>query len=83
MTPAALRFPEAAVLATSPDVPGHRTDFELLVDERGAVERVRLLSEGNQLRDKMLMAAAKAWRFTPATRHGRPVRYRMTISVQQ
>jgi hypothetical protein len=57
--------------------------FELVVGRGGEVERVRLLSPGNRLRDKMLLAAAKAWQFQPALKDGRPVRYRLTIRVQQ
>lgn len=55
--------------------------FEIVVDERGQVMRVRLLSPGNRYQERMLLAAAKAWRFTPATKDGVPVKYVTTMMV--
>lgn len=53
--------------------------FEVLVDQTGAVEAVRMHGQaapGETIYQyRMLLAAAKAWRFTPAMRDGQPVRY--------
>ena len=55
--------------------------FELLVDEAGDVEFVRLISPTHRYQDRILVAAAKAWKFRPAMLHGRPVKYRLTIPI--
>jgi outer membrane biosynthesis protein TonB len=51
------------------------------VTERGEVEKVHLISPANRYRERMLVAAAKAWRFKPATLDGQPVRYRTTVRI--
>ena len=65
-------FPAGGVAITGPYV-------EVLVDETGAVEAVRLRGQAaageNIYRHRMILAAAKAWEFTPARLDGRPVRY--------
>ncbi len=55
--------------------------FELLVDESGDVEVVRLISPTHRYQDRILVAAAKAWKFRPAMLHGRPVKYRLSIPI--
>lgn len=55
--------------------------FELLVDESGDVEFVRLISPTHRYQDRILVAAAKAWTFKPAMLHGRPVKYRLSIPI--
>jgi len=61
-------------------VPGMTNTLELLVSEDGTVERVRLLSQMQQLPDMMVLGAAKMWQLEPATREGRPVAYRLVLS---
>lgn len=64
------------------DVPPGRTGvFELVVDEKGQVERVRLLSADNRYQERMLLSAAKAWRFEPARRNGVPVKFLTQVKV--
>lgn len=64
------------------DVPAGRTGvFELVVDEKGQVERVRLLSADNRYQERMLLSAAKAWRFEPARRDGVPVKFLTEVKV--
>ena len=60
-----------------------RVDSELhiIVDKNGVVEAVTLHSPSNLYRDRMLVSAAKAWRFTPAVRDGRPVRYELRLPI--
>ena len=59
--------------------------FEFVVSMRGTVDRIRLIRSpvDGQYRDIMLMPAAKAWIFQPATKDGLPVRYRMRIHIPQ
>jgi protein TonB len=55
--------------------------LELVVNQTGAVDHVRLISDANRYQDRMIVAAAKAWRFQPATKDGAPVRSRVRIRV--
>ena len=55
--------------------------LELVVDQMGTVDHVRLVSRENRYQDRMIVAAAKAWRFQPATKDGFPVRSRLRIRV--
>jgi hypothetical protein len=55
--------------------------MEVLVDEQGDVERVKLISPGNRFHERMLVSAAKMWKFRPAFREGRPVRYLAKIRL--
>ena len=65
-----------------PDVPEeHIGTLEFVVTESGAVEHVHLVSPANRYQERMLVAAAKTWQFRPATRDGRPVRFRTRIRV--
>jgi hypothetical protein len=81
-------------IATYPRLPaeppgGVRTDFlstlELLVSETGEVESVKLRGRPAHLADALLatmnLSAAKTWRFVPAIRDGRPVKYRKLVRV--
>jgi hypothetical protein len=55
--------------------------FDIVVDERGDVEFVKLLSPMRRYQDRMLVAAAKAWKFKPALLNGTPVKYRLLIPI--
>ena len=57
--------------------------LELIVNERGTVDQVRLVSATSRLNEKMLIAAAKAWLFDPARRDGVPVRYVVRIQITE
>ena len=56
-----------------------QSHFEILVNEVGTVERVRLMAPQARFQDRMMVSAAKAWRFKPATRDGEAVRYLLRI----
>ena len=65
-----------------PDVPPDQIGtLELIVDEYGDVEQVRLISPANRFHERMLVAHAKSWKFRPAIRDGRPVKYRTVIRL--
>lgn len=80
-------------LATYPRVPAPPADaraeglstLELLVNESGEVESVRLQGRpahlGEALQATVNLSAAKTWRFAPAVKDGRPVKYRKLVQV--
>ena len=55
--------------------------FDMVIDEKGDVESVKLLSPTRRYYDRMLVAAAKAWKFRPALFNGTPVKYRLRIPI--
>jgi hypothetical protein len=54
--------------------------LELLVGEDGSVERVQMLSRPRRMSDMMILSGIKMWRFRPASKGGRPVRYRTVMN---
>jgi hypothetical protein len=65
---------------TAPEVrslPGNR--MELLIGDDGMVERVKLIAGPVRMSDMMLLHSAKTWRFQPALKDGRSVRYRLVL----
>ena len=85
--PVMLRQQLPSPLEPNAAVPDDWPFLELIIDERGAVEAVRLrapsLAPGQTLyRHRMLLAAAKAWQFDPATRDGVPVRYLLRVPLE-
>ncbi|MFO7691453.1 MAG: hypothetical protein R6V57_00050 [Vicinamibacterales bacterium] len=65
--------------------PGVRAEdlpqVEVVVSETGEVESVKLVSERAGVGPAMMLSVIKAWRFAPATRAGRPVRYRLVVPL--
>ena len=55
--------------------------FDIVIDTNGDVESVRLISPTRRYEERMLMAAAKAWKFRPARLNGHPVKYRMRVPI--
>ena len=55
---------------------------ELLIGEDGKVLATSLVDSVHPQYDALLLEAAKAWTFRPATRNGVPVRYRYALAVQ-
>jgi hypothetical protein len=70
----------AAPQALTPGIEAPNT-IELVVDQSGRVERVRLISRPSPMLAMMLLSAAKTWKFTPALNDGRPVKYRLQLDV--
>ncbi len=61
------------------------TRFELVIAADGTVESVKLLpgARNTTVNESMMLSAAKAWRFSPATRGDQRVRYRKTVWIRQ
>ncbi len=67
--------------APAPVAGGAAATYELVVDASGNVEQVRLIAGERGMRESMMRAHVKSWKFRPATRRGDPVRYRMQVRV--
>jgi hypothetical protein len=61
--------------------PGSLPLLELVISASGEVESARLLTPSPNVSTSMMVSAAKAWRFEPASRNGRPVRYRLRLRL--
>lgn len=58
-----------------------RTEMlEVVISQRGEVERIKLLSAPRRMVDVMALSAAKMWTFEPALKDGAPVRYRLVLT---
>jgi TonB family protein len=55
--------------------------IELIINEAGAVEAAMIRSSVSPKYDELALAAARQWRYRPATLNGAPVKYRKLISV--
>jgi len=54
--------------------------MEVIVSDTGAVEHVRLVGVPQRMPDILVLSRAKMWKFTPALKDGRPVRYRLRLT---
>ena len=55
--------------------------LEIVIDEIGAVESAMMTASVTQSYDAMVLAAAKTWRYKPATVNGVPVKFRKTVQI--
>jgi TonB family protein len=55
--------------------------LEVVIDELGQVESAVMTSSVSQTYDAIVLTAAKAWRFKPATMNGMPVKFRKTVQI--
>ena len=76
-----LVYPQLPTKPFSDGTTSQPGELDLLVLEDGTVGEVKLVPESNRLQDRMMVSAAKAWRFRPAQKNGLPVRYRMRIPI--
>ena len=67
--------------APSPTDSFANNTVELIVDERGAVQRVSLLERPVRLPDVQMLQNYKMLKFSPARKDGRPVSYRYLLRV--
>jgi tetratricopeptide (TPR) repeat protein len=55
--------------------------IEVVIDTTGAVETARMRVPLNAQYDKLVLAAAKAWQYQPATVQGAPVKFRKMVQI--
>ena len=55
--------------------------LDVLIDENGDVEKAVVRDPINAIYDKLVVAAARTWKYKPATKNGVPVKYLKTIAV--
>jgi hypothetical protein len=60
---------------------GSTYTIEVIVNERGIVESVRMPDRPRTMQDSSVLPAAKMSRFKPALKNGVPVKYRLEMSV--
>jgi hypothetical protein len=69
----------------SPDTPGAPGVkyglVDLVVNDKGTVDEVKFLTPPGEFRQRMLISALKAWRYRPATKDGRPVRFVQRVKL--
>ena len=53
----------------------------MIIGRDGSVEHVKLNTPLNRHHERMIVSPAKAWKFRPATKAGRTVRYRISVKV--
>ena len=56
--------------------------LEIVVSEEGKVLSATLLKSVHRRYDAALLRAAQDWTFRPATRNGKPVKYRYSLAIQ-
>lgn len=58
-----------------------RGRVDVVIDEQGRVNFVALRQPMHPFYDQLLLAAAREWRYRPATMNGVPVKYRKSVSI--
>ena len=54
--------------------------IEVIVSEAGDVQHARFVATPQRMPDTFVLSRAKVWKFSPAMKDGRPVRYRLLLS---
>jgi hypothetical protein len=76
--PLSRQFPAAPPIG----IPAHRIGvLDMVIGTRGDVEIVKLHTPLNRYHERMIVSAAKAWRYRPALREGKPVRFRLSLLI--
>lgn len=80
--------PASAIRQDVPRVPAQimtqtrdRGLLELMIDEQGRVSALHLRVPMHPLFDAQLLAAARDWKYRPATLHGQPVKFRKLVQI--
>src|SRR5262249_49146111 len=58
-----------------------RGTLAVVVNEKGEVESAELVKAASALYDNVLLKAARQWRFKPAMRNGKPVKFRKIFDL--
>ncbi len=79
-------MPPETVRQDFPQYPGRVTFdrtgvIEVVIDSMGTVESATMLQGVEALYNRLLLTAAKNWRYRPARLDGMPVKYRKRIQV--
>ena len=79
-------LPPTAVLQTLPMYPGQvlvprSGKLEVVIDEGGNVESAVMIGSVTAAYDSRVIAAAKNWRYRPATLNGAPVKFRKLVQI--
>jgi len=61
--------------------PGRAGVLDLVIDKSGNVERAVMRDSVNAMYDKLVLAAARSWKYQPATKNGAPVRYQKSVTL--
>jgi TonB family protein len=54
---------------------------EVTIDEQGAVASVEVVTPSHTLYDHLVVAAARTWKYRPATRNGVPIPYKKLVRI--
>jgi protein TonB len=78
--------PPATVRQDVPPYPGRvlvggSLMMDVIIDTDGSVESAMMGGPPNPAYDRLLLQAAKAWQYRPATLNGKPVKYRKRIQL--
>jgi TonB family protein len=63
------------------NVPNGQGVVEVIIDETGAVETAVMRVSVNPIYDRVALAAARTWRYKPASVNGVPVKFRKDIQI--
>ena len=79
--PVALRQDVPRVPTTISAQARERAILEILIDEQGRVTNLSMRMTIHPMYDPQLLAAARDWRYRPATVDGVPVKFRKLIQI--
>lgn len=79
--PVVIRQEVPSVPATISGQVRDRGRVEIVIDEQGRVNAVHLRQPMHPFYDQLLIAAAREWRYKPATLNGAPVKFRKAIAI--
>jgi TonB family protein len=79
--PVAIRQDVPRVPTTISAQARERAILELIIDEQGRVMNLNLRLSIHPMYDPQLLAAARDWRYRPATVDGVPVKFRKVIQI--
>ena len=78
--PPVMYHPKLPPLAPIDPKIGATNTMELLINEGGDVEQAKLVSFPVRMSDMLLLSSAKTWRFHPALKDGKPVKFQLLVS---